>query len=285
MNNGLTIVECPRDAMQGWKHFIPTEVKVDYLNSLLRVGFDVLDCGSFVSPKAIPQMADTKDVIPRLEMGAGKTKLLTIVANTRGAEDAVAYDEITYLGFPFSISETFQLRNTNKTIAESLAQVSDIQNLCQQKGKELVVYISMGFGNPYGDEYNADVAIKWVGELASLGVKTISMADTVGVARPDNIRYIFSNLVPEFRDVSIGAHFHTTPDRWQEKIDAAYQSGCRLFDSAIKGIGGCPMAKDDLVGNMATENVLRWAEEHALPVSIDKEAFGRSLDKASGIFL
>jgi hydroxymethylglutaryl-CoA lyase len=285
MDNKLTLVECPRDAMQGWKHFIPTEQKVDYLNSLLKVGFDVLDCGSFVSPKAIPQMADTKDVLPQLQLDGVKTKLLTIIANTRGAEDAVQFDQVTYLGFPFSISETFQLRNTNKTIAESLKHVEEIQNLCVQREKELVVYISMGFGNPYGDEYNADVAIKWVGELAKRGIRIISMADTVGVAKPDNIEYIFSNLVPEFKDVTIGAHFHSTIDKWEEKIATAYNNGCRSFDSAMKGIGGCPMAEDELVGNIATENLVNWAERQQLPLQLDKEAFNAAWLKAAEIFI
>lgn len=285
MDNKLTLVECPRDAMQGWKHFIPTEQKVDYLNSLLKVGFDILDCGSFVSPKAIPQMADTKDVLPQLQLDGVNTKLLTIIANTRGAEDAVQFDQVSYLGFPFSISETFQLRNTNKTIAESLKQVEEIQNLCVQKGKELVVYISMGFGNPYGDEYNADVAIKWVGELAKRGIRIISMADTVGVAKPDNIEYIFSNLVPEFKDVTIGAHFHSTIDKWEEKIATAYNNGCRSFDSAMKGIGGCPMAEDELVGNIATENVVDWAERQQIPLQLDKDAFKAAWLKAAEIFV
>src|SRR5690349_20625896 len=220
--SALTIVECPRDAMQGWEHFIPTEKKIDYLNQLLKVGFDVLDFGSFVSAKAIPQLADTKDVVRKLDMSTTRSKLLAIIANTRGAEDAVQYDEISYLGFPFSISETFQLRNTNKTIAESLTQVEEIQQLCVQKGKELVIYISMGFGNPYGDPYNAEVAIDWVKQLTQLGVKTIAMSDTVGVAKPDNIEYILSHLIKEFKDVSIGAHFHSTVDTWMEKMDAAY---------------------------------------------------------------
>lgn len=279
------MVECPRDAMQGWKEFIPTETKVDYLNTLLKVGFDILDCGSFVSPKAIPQMADTKEVIPQLQVDGTTTKLLTIIANTRGAQDAVAFDEVTYLGFPFSISETFQLRNTNKTIVESLKQVEEIQNLCVNNEKQLVVYISMGFGNPYGDEYNAEVAIKWVGQLAQLGIKTIAMADTVGVAQPDNIKYVFSNLVPEFGDVTIGAHFHSTIDKWEEKVQAAYDSGCTSFDSAMKGIGGCPMAEDELVGNIATENIVRWAERNNIESGLNKDAFNEAILKAGRIFL
>ena len=285
MPSSITLVECPRDAMQGWKHFIPTEQKVKYLNALLKVGFDVLDFGSFVSPKAIPQMADTKEVIPQLELNNTKTKLLGIIANTRGAEDAVQYDEVSYLGFPFSISETFQLRNTNKTIAESLMQVEEIQNLCVQKGKELVIYISMGFGNPYGDDYNAEVAIDWVGKLVRLGVKTFAMSDTVGVAKPENIEYIFKSLVPEFKDVNIGAHFHSTPDKWEEKIQTAFSNGCMRFDSAMKGIGGCPMAEDELVGNIATENIVDWCGRNNIELKINKEAFNDAMLLASGIFI
>lgn len=282
---GITLVECPRDAMQGWKHFIPTEKKVAYLNALLRIGFDVLDFGSFVSPKAIPQMADTKEVIPLLELSHTNTKLLAIIANTRGAEDAVRYDEITYLGFPFSISETFQLRNTNKTIAESLTQVEDIQQLCVRHNKKLVVYISMGFGNPYGDDYNADIAIKWVGELAKRGIGVIAMADTVGIAAPTTIEYIFSHLVPEFKDVEIGAHFHSAIDTWQEKIETAYNYGCLRFDSAIKGIGGCPMAKDELIGNMATENIIGWCDSRNIPLDIDRHAFADAMLLAGSVFV
>ncbi len=285
MPSSITLVECPRDAMQGWKHIIPTEQKIKYLDALLKVGFDVLDFGSFVSAKAIPQMADTKEVIPRLDLSNTKTKLLGIIANTRGAEDAVQYDEVSYLGFPFSISETFQLRNTNKTIAESLTQVEEIQNLCVQKGKELVIYISMGFGNPYGDPYSAEVAIDWVGKLVKLGVKTFAMSDTVGVAKPENIEYIFKSLVPEFKGVDIGAHFHSTPDTRDEKIQAAYDNGCRRFDSAIKGIGGCPMAKDELVGNMATENIVDWCERNKIELQINKEAFMDAMLIAGGIFM
>lgn len=285
MNKDITLVECPRDAMQGWKHFIPTETKVEYLNMLLKVGFDILDCGSFVSPKAIPQMADTKEVIPQLNLDGVSTKLLTIIANTRGAEDAVAFDQVTYLGFPFSISETFQLRNTNKTIQESLVQVEEIQNLCVKNGKKMVVYISMGFGNPYGDDYSAEVAIKWVGELAKMGIGNIVMADTVGVAMPDNISYLFGHLVPEFKEVTIGAHFHSTADTWEEKVQTAYDNGCRSFDSAMKGIGGCPMAKDELVGNIATENVVRWIDKHNINTKLNKEALDAAWRKATEIFL
>lgn len=280
----MTLVECPRDAMQGWERFIPTADKVTYLNTLLNVGFDVLDFGSFVSAKAIPQLADTKDVIPQLNMSSTNTKLLAIIANTRGAEEAVQYDEITYLGFPFSISETFQMRNTNKTITQSLVQVEEIQRLCTSRRKELVVYISMGFGNPYGDAYNADVAINWVGKLAALGIRTIAMADTVGVAKPDGISYIFNNLVPQFKDVSIGAHFHSAPEKWEEKMAASYNAGCRRYDSALKGIGGCPMAEDELVGNMATENIINWCEQYNIPLNINKEALSEAWQMAGRIF-
>jgi hydroxymethylglutaryl-CoA lyase len=280
----ITLVECPRDAMQGWPHPIPTADKVAYLNALLRVGFDVLDFGSFVSVKAIPQLADTKNVIPQLELNS-KTKLLAIIANTRGAEEAVVYDEIHYLGFPFSISETFQQRNTNKSIAQSLVQVEEIQKLCMQRGKELVVYISMGFGNPYGDDYSAETAIDWVGKLAALGIKTIAMSDTVGIAQQDTIDYLFRNLIPAFPAVSIGAHFHASPENWRMKIDTAYKAGCIRYDSAIKGIGGCPMAEDVLVGNIATENVLLWCDEHDTYPDINREAFREAAAIANRIFI
>lgn len=285
MNNSIELIECPRDAMQGWKHFIPTETKVAYLNQLLQCGFDVLDFGSFVSPKAIPQLADTKNVLKQLDLSDTQTKLLAIIANTRGAEDAVVYDEICYLGFPFSISETFQLRNTNKTIEQSLTQVEEIQSLCEKNKKELVIYISMGFGNPYGDAYNAAVAINWVNKLSQLGIKTFAMSDTVGVAQPDTIKYIFEHLLQEFKDLNIGAHFHSTATSWQEKMQAAYDSGCKRYDSALKGIGGCPMAKDDLVGNIATENIIGWCEQQNIPLKINKDALLTAMEMATKIFV
>lgn len=286
MNNtsSISLVECPRDAMQGWPHWIPTDKKVNYLNKLLEVGFDVLDFGSFVSPKAIPQLADTKEIIPQLRL-SNKTKLLAIVANTRGAEEAVQYDEIRYIGFPFSISETFQLRNTNKTIAQSLEQVAQMQELCVRHGKELVVYISMGFGNPYGDEYSAAVAIEWVNKLTQMGIGTIAMADTVGVAQPETIAYTFGQLIPEFPDTLIGAHFHSTTATWREKIDTAYANGCLRFDSSIKGIGGCPMAEDELVGNIATENLLQWSKERGLDLGLNEQAFAEAMMMAGDIFV
>lgn len=285
MQHGLTLIECPRDAMQGWEHFIPTTEKINYLNALLKVGFDVLDFGSFVSAKAIPQLADTKDVIPHLDLSNSRTKLLAIIANTRGAEEAVQYDQVSYLGFPFSISETFQMRNTNKTIAQSLTQVEEMQTLCVQRNKELVVYISMGFGNPYGDDYSAEVAINWVRKLSQLGIKTIAMADTVGVAKPDTIDYIYKHLIPEFKDISIGAHFHSTADKWEEKIQAAYNNGCLRFDSAMKGIGGCPMAEDELVGNIATENIVAWCDQNNIPLLLDRAAFATAFEMAARIFV
>ncbi len=284
-DSNLILTECPRDAMQGWSRHIPATEKAKYLNQLLQVGFDVLDFGSFVSPKAIPQLADTKEVLKMLDLTTTKSKLLAIIANTRGAEEAVAFDEIAYLGFPFSVSEIFQMRNTNKTIEQSLHQVEEIQQLCVQHNKELVVYISMGFGNPYNEPYTAEIAIKWVHQLVQLGVKTIAMSDTIGVAKPDNISYIFNSLIPEFKDINIGAHFHSTPHAWQEKVAAAHTAGCYRFDSAINGIGGCPMAEDDLVGNIATENIVHWCTAHNIPLSIDREQFWKSVDMASGVFI
>jgi hydroxymethylglutaryl-CoA lyase len=283
--SGFTIVECPRDAMQGWEHFIPTEKKIAYLNQLLKVGFDVLDFGSFVSSKAIPQLADTHEVVRKLDMSNTQTKLLAIIANTRGAQDAVQYDEISYLGFPFSISETFQLRNTNKTIQESLKQVEEIQQLCIANNKKLVIYISMGFGNPYGDEYSTEIAIQWFKKLNEMGIEIIAMSDTVGVAKPDTIEYIYKHLVPEFPGVDIGAHFHSTSDAWEEKLDAAYQNGCRRYDSSIKGIGGCPMAEDDLVGNIATENVLQWAKKNNIELTLNRDEFAKSMIMANEVFI
>ncbi|HLU16455.1 MAG TPA: hydroxymethylglutaryl-CoA lyase [Edaphocola sp.] len=281
----MILVECPRDAMQGWPHFIPTATKVAYLNHLLKVGFDILDFGSFVSPKAIPQLADTKQVIPQLDLSDTKSKLLAIVANTRGAEEAVVYDEITYLGFPFSISETFQMRNTNKTIEQSLAQVEEIQNLCVNNNKKAMLYISMGFGNPYGDPYNADIVFRWFHKLVDLGVSHIALADTVGVANEENIKYIFQQLIPEFPNMHIGAHFHSNPATAREKLKAAYDSGCRSFDSSIKGIGGCPMAEDKLVGNIATEELLAFAKESSISLSLDEEAFATAAAMASSVFI
>ena len=279
----IKLVECPRDAMQGWKTFIPTETKLEYINKLLEVGFDTLDFGSFVSAKAIPQLADTKDVLKKIKMTS--TKLLAIVANTRGAEEAVQYDEISYLGFPFSISETFQKLNTNSSIEESLIRVNEIQSLCVQKNKQLVVYISMGFGNPYGEEYSAEVAFKWVRALEKMGVTIFAMSDTVGVSNPDNIQYIYSNLIKEFPLLEFGAHFHSTKETAQEKIKAAFENNCFRFDAAIGGIGGCPMAQNDLVGNLATEEIISFFESQNINLNLNKEAFLDASIMSSKIFI
>lgn len=285
MSDALELVECPRDAMQGWPHFIPTAEKAAYLNTLLQVGFDVLDCGSFVSPKAIPQMRDTAEVLPQLQLDGVRTKLLVIVANQRGAEEAVGYEQVTYLGFPLSLSETFQQRNTNKSIAEALRDVEALQALCAARGKEAVIYLSMGFGNPYGDPYSPEIAVEWTGRLAALGVKNVALADTVGVAEPEAISYLFRTLVPQFPELTIGAHFHSPIDRAAEKIAAAYEAGCRRFDSAINGIGGCPMAKDELVGNIATEALLHWADAAGVAPALDRPVFDRALQQAARIFI
>ncbi len=280
----MKLTECPRDAMQGIHEFIPTEKKVAYINSLLKVGFDTIDFGSFVSPKAIPQMRDTAQVLAQLDLSATTSKLLAIIANVRGAQDAVEFDEISYLGFPFSISETFQQRNTNSSIAESLTRVEEIQDLCVRNKKELVVYISMAFGNPYSDEWSSDVAITWTKRLAKFGIRTIALADTIGVSNPDNISFLFSKLIPEFPEIEIGAHLHTTPDTWREKVHAAYTNGCRRFDSAIKGYGGCPMAADKLTGNMPTEKLLSYFRENKISTGIDDKAFGEAMLLAETTF-
>ena len=258
MPKSVKIIECPRDAMQGIKDFIPTEKKVQYLQSLLRVGFDTIDFGSFVSPKAIPQMVDTAEVLARLDLSKTESKLLAIIANTRGAEDASNHKEIDYLGYPFSISENFQMRNTHKTIAQSVVTLHEILEIANKTGKQVVVYISMGFGNPYGDPWNVDIVGEWTERLANMGVSILSLSDTVGTSNPENIEYLFSNLIPKYPKIEFGAHLHTTPTTWHEKVDAAYQSGCRRFDGAIQGFGGCPMAKDELTGNMPTEKLLSY---------------------------
>jgi hydroxymethylglutaryl-CoA lyase len=280
----LKLIECPRDAMQGIKSFIPTEAKVQYIDQLLQVGFDTLDVGSFVSPKAIPQMADTNQVIQEIQWQNSLTQLLVIVANARGALQACQYEQISFLGFPFSISETFQLRNTNSTIEESLIRVEEIQNLCLKFSKQLVVYLSMGFGNPYGDLWNADIVLHWTSRLHSMGIKIISLSDTIGVSNPHNIQYLFSQLIPAYPQIEFGAHLHTQPHNWREKISSAYQNGCRRFDGAIKGYGGCPMAKDDLTGNMPTEFILSYAEENNIPHKIDTLAFEKAMNRALTVF-
>jgi hydroxymethylglutaryl-CoA lyase len=285
LKSKISLVECPRDAMQGWPHFIPTQKKTEYINALLKVGFDTIDFGSFVSPKAIPQMADTKEVIGNLELRDSKSKLLAIIANQRGAEDAVLFDEITYLGFPFSVSETFQKRNTNSTITESLARVEEIQNLCIKNNKELVVYISMGFGNPYGDIYNEAIVFDWVNKLADMDIKIISLADTVGLASKEQVYQITKYLVDSLPETEIGVHLHSTALNWKEKADAALQAGCKRFDGALKGIGGCPMADDELVGNMDTELMIPYFNELNLLNNLDMDALKKCSMLASEIFV
>lgn len=281
----MKIIECPRDAMQGFVHFIETPVKIKYLNLLLQAGFDTLDFGSFVSPKAIPQLRDTEEVLASLDLNATKTKLLAIVANVKGAEMAVKHKEIRYLGFPFSISETFQQRNTNSSIADSLVTVARIQELCKQHGKELVIYISMGFGNPYGDEWNAEIASHWTSKMVDMEVKIISLSDTIGIANKESIAYMFSNMIQAFPQVEFGAHLHTQPHNWQEKIDAAYKNGCRRYDGAIKGFGGCPMAADELTGNMPTENIIAYMEQAGEQLSLNTAVFNEAMAMSSQVFV
>jgi hydroxymethylglutaryl-CoA lyase len=280
----IKLIECPRDAMQGWKTFIPTQQKINYINSLLKVGFDTIDFGSFVSPKAIPQMSDTKEVITRLNLQKTQSKLLAIIANERGAEDAVVYDEITYLGFPFSVSETFQQRNTNSSIADSLKRVENIQELCVKNQKQLVVYLSMGFGNPYGDEWTKDIVFDWAFQLAKMDIKIISVADTVGLATPQHVEGITTYLIHELDQVEIGVHLHSSAANRIQKLEAALNSGCKRFDGALKGIGGCPMADDELVGNMNTEVMINYFEEKEIIQNINKEALAESLQLAAHIF-
>lgn len=271
--------------MQGLHHFVPTETKATYINQLLRIGFDTLDFGSFVSPKAIPQMRDTAEVLAQLDLSSTRTKLLAIVANERGAQDACQHPEIQYLGYPFSISETFQQRNTNASIAESVERTKVIQELCETHGKQLVLYISMGFGNPYGDPWNVDIVQRWVSALVPYGIRIFSLSDTIGCSNPDNISYLFGQLIPAYPDIEFGAHLHTQPHNWREKIEAAWRNGCRRFDGALRGYGGCPMAKDDLTGNMATENLLYFFDEMEVSLGLDRSAFGRSMAMVDGIFV
>ncbi|MEN9459482.1 MAG: hypothetical protein RL135_2105 [Bacteroidota bacterium] len=283
-SNKMILVECPRDAMQGWKNFIPTEKKIDYLNALLKVGFDVLDCGSFVSAKAIPQMADTAQVIKALDLSNSSTKLLVIVANQRGAEEAVAFDKISYLGFPFSISPSFQLRNTNSSLEESFERVKAIQSLCVAHQKELVIYLSMGFGNPYGDLYDQSILLKWADEMAALGIKTISLADTVGLASPQQIKDALTILIPQYPQIQFGVHLHASAANWEPKLAAAVHAGCNWIDGALKGIGGCPMAQDDLVGNMDTENIIQYLKQQQLPNHINTIQLQECSNMVSTVF-
>jgi len=280
----LELIECPRDAMQGIKEFIPTQKKIDYINLLIEAGFDTIDFGSFVSPKAIPQMADTAEVLKGLKLNE-KTKLLAIIANQRGAQDAAQFDEITYLGYPFSISEEFQKRNTNATLEESLTRVGEIKDIADKAKKELVVYISMAFGNPYGEEWHPDIAIKWVERLfREFGIKILALSDTIGTSSRGSIDQLFNALIPEIPAVNFGAHLHTTPDTWREKVDAAYQAGCRRFDGALKGYGGCPMAKDDLTGNMPMEKMLGYFDERKVKTGVDSDKVNKALLAAAEVF-
>ena len=283
--DNLQLIECPRDAMQGIKEFIDTEKKIRYINQLLKVGFDTIDFGSFVSPKAIPQMVDTAKVLESLDLSKTKSKLLAIVANERGANDATNFDEISYLGYPFSISETFQQRNANASIDQSLTRVEAIQNLCVKHNKKMLVYISMGFGNPYGDTYSPEIAAHWSEKLVKdLEIEIISLSDTIGVSNSENITHLFSTLIPEFPKVSFGAHLHTTPNEWKLKVDAAYKSGCRRFDGAIKGFGGCPMAADDLTGNMPTEKMISYFDENEIKTGLNINELDKSMLLASETF-
>jgi len=284
LKSPIKIIECPRDAMQGIKTFIPTDKKVDYLQALLRVGFDTIDFGSFVSSKAIPQMQDTAEVLAQLDLSETQSKLLAIIANTHGAQLASVHAAIQYLGFPFSISENFQMRNTHKTIAESLITLQEILEIADASNKEVVAYLSMGFGNPYGDPWNIEIVGEWTERLANMGVKILSLSDTIGSSTPGVIDYLFSNLIPKYPKVEFGAHLHTTTDKWHEKIDAAYKAGCRRFDGAIQGFGGCPMAKDDLTGNMPTEKLLSYFTAQKENTNISPMSFESAYNEASKIF-
>ena len=284
MDRSIKIIECPRDAMQGIKIFIPTDLKVKYIQSLLRVGFDTLDFGSFVSPKAIPQMRDTKAVLDKLDLSNTRTKLLSIVANLRGAKMACSINSIDYLGFPFSISENFQMRNTHKTISESEIVLKDILDITQKKNKKLVVYMSMAFGNPYGDPWDVDIVGEWADRLHSMGVEILSLSDTIGSSKPESISYLFSNLIPKFPHVEFGAHLHTHPNSWHEKLNAAYKAGCYRFDGAIQGFGGCPMASDSLTGNMPTEKIISYFNSEKIKTNLNVLAFESAHNEASKLF-
>jgi hydroxymethylglutaryl-CoA lyase len=280
----IKIIECPRDAMQGIKNFIPTERKVAYIQSLLRVGFDTIDFGSFVSPKAIPQMQDTAKVLAQLDLSQTRSKLLAIIANTKGAVAAAQYQPIQYLGFPFSISENFQMRNTHKTIAESIVTLQEILEIADKSKKEVVAYLSMGFGNPYGDPWSMEIVGEWTEKLSTMGVKILSLSDTIGSSTPEVIRYLFMHLIPKYPEIEFGAHLHTTPDKWFEKIDAAYHSGCRRFDGAIQGFGGCPMARDVLTGNMPTEKLLSYFTAQKENTNLNALSFESSYNEATKLF-
>ncbi len=280
----MKLIECPRDAMQGLKTFIPTEQKINYLRSVLKCGFDTIDIGSFVSPHAIPQMADTALVLAGLAGEEHNSKLLVIIANTRGAQEASLFQQVNYMGYPFSVSETFQKRNTNASIEQSLVTLDKIRNICHQSNKELVVYLSMAFGNPYGDAWGAEEVLKWAEKMVQMDIKVISLADTIGVAKPETISYLFKEVTQEFPEIEFGAHFHTMPQTWKSKIEAAYSNNCRRFDGAIMGFGGCPMAADTLVGNMPTERLIEFCEEKHIPTGIQHEYFDEALRQATRIF-
>ncbi|QTY26183.1 hydroxymethylglutaryl-CoA lyase [Flavobacterium sp. CS20] len=280
----VKLIECPRDAMQGIKPFISTKDKVKYIQSLLACGFDTIDFGSFVSPKAIPQMKDTAEVLQHLDLSETQSKLLAIVANLRGAQDACQFNEIDYLGYPFSISENFQMRNTHKTIAESIDILKSIIDLANKYNKEVVAYLSMGFGNPYGDPYNSDIVAEWTEKLSGFGIKILSLSDTIGDSNQKIINQLFSELIPKYPNIEFGAHLHTTPNSWHEKVDAAYQSGCKRFDGAIQGFGGCPMAKDDLTGNMPTEKLLSYFNTHKVSHGVKMTRFETAYNKALDVF-
>lgn len=280
----IKLIECPRDAMQGIKTFIPTEKKVQYIQSLLRCGFDTIDFGSFVSPKAIPQMADTAEVLHQLDLSKTTSKLLAIVANTRGADDAAKYEEIRYLGYPFSISENFQMRNTHKTISESVDTLEEILEVANNSGKEVVAYLSMGFGNPYGDPWSVEIVGDWTEKLSAMGVKILSLSDTIGSSTPEVIDYLFSNLIPRYTEIEFGAHLHTTPSTWHEKVNAAYRAGCKRFDGAIQGFGGCPMAKDELTGNMPTEKMVSFFNSTKADTNLKMTSFESAYNEATKIF-
>ncbi len=284
LNPNIKIIECPRDAMQGIKDIIPTKAKITYLQALLRVGFDTIDFGSFVSPKAIPQMQDTAEVLANLDLTQTKSKLLAIIANTQGAKTASSYKEIQYLGFPFSISENFQMRNTHKTISESLVTLKEILDIANNTDKEVVVYLSMGFGNPYGDPWNPGIVGEWTEKLAAMGVKILSLSDTIGSSTPETITYLFSDLIKQYPSIEFGAHLHTTPDKWFEKVDAAYNSGCKRFDGAILGFGGCPMAKDELTGNMPTEKLLSYFTSKKETTNLNSISFESAYNESKKIF-
>ena len=281
----MFLTECPRDAMQGWGEFIPTQTKIEYINSLMEVGFDVLDCGSFVSPKAIPQMADSGRVLDEIDKGLSNTKLSVIVANFRGAEKALKHEQVDILGFPFSISETFQIRNTNSTIEESWKKLETIQNLAVRNNKALVVYLSMGFGNPYGDDWNSDIVMQWSERLhKELGINILALSDTIGCATPALVSSLFADLIPALHQVEFGAHMHTTPEKVATLLSAAHGSGCIRFDGAIKGFGGCPMAVDKLTGNMPTEVMIDWFEENSIRTGINKTEFDKAFEMSNQVF-